>query len=87
LGLTTVTPREFLYKYFWPQLKLNSVSALFLLIGISIIVAGSFLTAFLWSVKNGQYDDDYTPSVRMLFDDELKTETTTSTPEIKIQNK
>ena len=47
------------------------MSALFLLIGISIVVAGSFLTAFLWSVKNGQYDDDYTPSVRMLFDDEL----------------
>jgi cbb3-type cytochrome oxidase maturation protein len=46
------------------------LSALFVLIGISIIVAGSFLTAFLWSVKNGQYDDDYTPSVRMLFDDD-----------------
>lgn len=36
----------------------------------SIIVAGGFLAAFLWSVKSGQYDDDYTPSVRMLFDDE-----------------
>jgi nitrogen fixation-related uncharacterized protein len=23
------------------------------------------------AVKKGQYDDDYTPSVRMLFDDEL----------------
>jgi cbb3-type cytochrome oxidase maturation protein len=45
------------------------LSALFILIGISIIVAGSFLAAFLWSVKTGQYDDDYTPSVRMLFDD------------------
>ncbi len=51
------------------------MSALFMLIGISIIVAGSFLTAFLWSVKNGQYDDDYTPSVRMLFDDTPKTKT------------
>ena len=48
------------------------MSALFLLIGISIIVAGSFLTAFLWSVKSGQYDDDYTPSIRMLFDDDIK---------------
>jgi len=48
------------------------VSALFLLIGISILVAGSFLFAFLWSVKSGQFDDDYTPSVRMLFDDVLK---------------
>ena len=30
----------------------------------------SFLAAFLWSVSQGQYDDDYTPSVRMLFDDD-----------------
>jgi cbb3-type cytochrome oxidase maturation protein len=45
------------------------LSVLFILIGISILVAGGFLAAFLWSVKSGQYDDDYTPSVRMLFDD------------------
>jgi cbb3-type cytochrome oxidase maturation protein len=30
---------------------------------------------FLISVKKGQYDDSYTPSVRMLFDDELVDET------------
>ena len=48
------------------------MSALFVLIGISIFVAGSFLVAFLWNVHNGQYDDDYTPSVRMLFDNENK---------------
>jgi len=52
------------------------LSALFVLIGISIIVAGSFLAAFLWSVNHGQYDDDYTPSIRMLFDDEPKPATT-----------
>ena len=45
------------------------MSALFILIGISIDVAGSFLAAFLWSVRAGQYEDDYTPSIRMLFDD------------------
>ena len=28
--------------------------------------------AFILAVKSGQYDDDYTPSVRMLFDDELR---------------
>jgi cbb3-type cytochrome oxidase maturation protein len=33
------------------------------------LVATGFLIAFLWSTKSGQYDDDYTPSVRMLFDD------------------
>ena len=46
------------------------MSALFLLISISLIVAISFLVAFLWATKSGQYDDDYTPSVRILFDDE-----------------
>jgi len=49
------------------------VGALFILIGISVLVAGSFLFAFLWSVKSGQYDDDYTPSIRMLFDNSLLT--------------
>ncbi|MEY2898052.1 MAG: hypothetical protein RL138_105 [Bacteroidota bacterium] len=44
-----------------------------LLIGASILVAVGFLMAFLWSVKNGQYDDDYTPSIRMLFDNENST--------------
>ena len=39
-----------------------------ILIIASLLVAGGFLAAFIWSVKSGQYDDDYTPSVRMLFD-------------------
>ncbi len=51
----------------------NHLSALIILIGISILVAAGFLIAFLWSAKTGQYDDDYTPSVRMLFDDASKT--------------
>ncbi len=37
------------------------------------MVAGGFLVAFIWAVKSGQYDDKYTPSVRMLFDDKEKT--------------
>ena len=45
------------------------MGVLVILIAISIVVAGGFLFAFIWSVKKGQYDDDYTPSVRMLFDD------------------
>ena len=44
------------------------MSVLFLLIGASILVAGVFLAAFLFSVSKGQFDDDYTPSIRMLFD-------------------
>jgi cbb3-type cytochrome oxidase maturation protein len=46
-----------------------------MLITISIFVAVLFLYAFIKAVRSGQYDDDYTPSVRMLFDDELKKET------------
>lgn len=48
------------------------MSVLFILIIVSLVVAAGFLVAFIWSVKNGQYEDGYTPSVRMLFDDELK---------------
>lgn len=48
------------------------MSVIYLLISISIVVAVSFFIAFVKAVKSGQYDDDYTPSVRMLFDDELK---------------
>jgi cbb3-type cytochrome oxidase maturation protein len=44
------------------------MSVIFFLIGIGILVAGGFLAAFIWAVKSGQYDDDYTPSVRILFD-------------------
>jgi len=46
--------------------------AIFVLIAISLIVAIGFLVAFLWAVKNNQYEDDYTPSVRILFDDEAQ---------------
>ena len=48
------------------------MSVIYLLISISILVAIVFFIAFITAVKKGQYDDDYTPSVRMLFDDELK---------------
>ncbi|MFN8257981.1 MAG: cbb3-type cytochrome oxidase assembly protein CcoS [Bacteroidales bacterium] len=50
---------------------------IFVLIGLSLIAAIIFLAAFIWNVKTGQYDDDYTPSVRMLFDDEEKKSTNT----------
>ena len=41
---------------------------IFLLIGISLLVALGFLAAFFWAVNDGQYEDDYTPSVRILFE-------------------
>lgn len=48
------------------------MAVIVLLILVSVLVAGGFLLAFLWSVKTGQMDDDYTPSVRILFEDSIK---------------
>ena len=45
------------------------MAVIVILILVSVLVAGGFLLAFLWSVKTGQMDDDYTPSVRILFED------------------
>ncbi|MEM9895885.1 MAG: cbb3-type cytochrome oxidase assembly protein CcoS [Bacteroidota bacterium] len=46
------------------------MSVIFILIGCSLLLATIFLIAFLTASKSGQFEDDYTPSVRMLFDDE-----------------
>lgn len=59
------------------------MSVVIVLISASLLIAIGFLAAFIWSVKSGQYDDDYTPSVRMLFDDKQNNETgKTSEPTI-----
>ncbi|KAB2909539.1 MAG: cbb3-type cytochrome oxidase assembly protein CcoS [Ignavibacteriales bacterium] len=48
------------------------MSAVYILIGASLLVAAGFLIAFLWAVKSGQMDDRVTPAYRILFDDEPK---------------
>ncbi|AJR03451.1 cbb3-type cytochrome oxidase assembly protein CcoS [Siansivirga zeaxanthinifaciens] len=47
------------------------MSVIYILLTISIIVAIVFFAAFIYAVRKGQFDDSYTPSVRMLFEDEL----------------
>lgn len=47
------------------------MSIIFMLIGCSVFVALLFLGAFFWANKTGQNDDTYTPSVRILFDDDM----------------
>jgi len=42
-----------------------------IMIIVSLFIAIIFFILFIKSVKSGQYDDLYTPSVRMLFDDEI----------------
>ena len=52
------------------------MSVIYILLTISIVVAVAFFIVFIVAVRSGQYDDSYTPSVRMLFEDEIvKTKT------------
>lgn len=57
----------------------SDMSAIFIMIGASLLLALGFLIAFIWSVKNNQYEDDYTPSVRILFDNTSAQEKETDT--------
>jgi cbb3-type cytochrome oxidase maturation protein len=47
----------------------NSLSVILILIIVSLLVATGFLFAFIWSVSKGQYEDEISPSIRMLFED------------------
>jgi cbb3-type cytochrome oxidase maturation protein len=53
------------------------MSVIYVLLAISIIVAVIFFVAFIFAVRKGQYDDSYTHSVRMLFEDEIVKEKST----------
>lgn len=52
------------------------MSVIYILLIISIVVAVLFFLLFILSVRSGQFDDTYTPAVRMLFEDELVKEKT-----------
>lgn len=45
------------------------MSALYVLILVSLFVALAFLSTFIWSVRKGHFDDDCTPAMRILLDD------------------
>lgn len=46
------------------------MSIIYFLIGCSVMLALIFLGAFFWAQRHGQHDDLYTPSIRILLDDE-----------------
>lgn len=58
-----------------------------MLIGCSVLIALIFLGAFLWANKSGQHEDTYTPSVRILFDDDFKEEEKTIEKQQKDKDK
>lgn len=61
------------------------MSVLFFLVIVSLCVAVVFLIIFIWAVRTGQFEDGYTPSVRMLFDHDNDPEEENEKPE-KIKN-
>lgn len=63
------------------------MEVVYITIGVSVLVAILFFIIFLKLVKSGQYDDTYTPSVRMLFDDELVTSEKSNKEELKTKDK
>ncbi len=51
---------------------MDQMAIIYLLIFISITLATCFMIAFFWAQKSGQNDDLYTPSIRILLDDQPK---------------
>ncbi len=62
------------------------MNIVFFMIIVSVFIAIIFFILFLKSVKSGQYDDMYTPSVRMLFEDEFVEKKEHTTKESKSTN-
>jgi cbb3-type cytochrome oxidase maturation protein len=48
------------------------MSVILVLIIISMLVAGGFLAAFVWATRSGQYEDTFSPAVRILFEHKEK---------------
>jgi cbb3-type cytochrome oxidase maturation protein len=44
---------------------------IYIMLIVSLVIALFFLLSFFWATKTGQFDDDYSPSVRILFEDEI----------------
>ena len=62
------------------------MTIIYMLLAISVTVAVLFFIVFIISIKKGQHDDTYTPSVRMLFEDEVIKEVSTDKPQTKNDN-
>jgi cbb3-type cytochrome oxidase maturation protein len=61
------------------------MEVIFLLICISLIVALGFLMAYLNAVRDGQFDDEVTPAMRILFDGDVPSEKPSTSNEEKVK--
>lgn len=57
---------------FASELKFEFVNVIIFLLCVSLLVASGFLIAYLWGVKSGQFEDDYSPAHKIFFDDVIK---------------
>jgi cbb3-type cytochrome oxidase maturation protein len=64
--------------YFFEYNEFCNMGIIYLMLIVSLVIALFFLISFFWATKTGQYDDDYSPSVRILFDDEAEVKTNTT---------
>ncbi|WP_026953462.1 cbb3-type cytochrome oxidase assembly protein CcoS [Algoriphagus mannitolivorans] len=48
------------------------MEVIFVLIAVSLVLAITFLILFFRAMKDGQFDDGYTPSIRILFENQPK---------------
>jgi cbb3-type cytochrome oxidase maturation protein len=46
------------------------VEVIFIVLPLALLLAGMAVTAFLWAVRRGQYDDLDAPPCRVLFEDD-----------------
>jgi cbb3-type cytochrome oxidase maturation protein len=59
------------------------MEVIFILIGVSLVMAGSFLWLFFIAMKDGQFDDQHTPAIRILFDQKTKNKANKKPPKKK----
>lgn len=45
------------------------MEVMIILLPLALMLGGAFVVAFIWSTKNGQYDDLETPRHRILLED------------------
>jgi cbb3-type cytochrome oxidase maturation protein len=48
------------------------MNVIIILLFVGVLVSALFLGAFIWCIRTRQFEDDFSPAVRILFEDKLK---------------
>ncbi|MHA4842868.1 cbb3-type cytochrome oxidase assembly protein CcoS [Flavitalea antarctica] len=48
------------------------MNVIIILLLVGVLVSALFLGAFIWCIRTSQFEDDFSPAVRILFDDKVK---------------